>query len=102
MDNQRLKTYLGFALRARLCTKGTDAVLSNIRAKKADVVILENDASENTKKQIRNACSSHGITLLESEDNVLFQITKENYKVISVKTSTLSEQIKQLQTFAGV
>lgn len=96
MDNQKLKTYLGFALRARLCTKGSDAVLSQIRSKKAGVVILDNDASQNTKKQIRNACSSYSITLLEAESNLLFQLTKENYKVMSIKTSTLSEQIKQL------
>lgn len=96
MHNQKLFSYIGFALRARLCSKGTDAVLGNIRSKKADVVILDASASENTQKKIKDACKHHQIFLVLVEQEALYRHTKENIKVLSIQASPLSEQIKRL------
>ena len=96
MDNKKLATFLGFALKARLCTKGGDAVLTEIRGKKADVVLLDSTAAGNTKKMIENACTTHQIRCIAIDGAILQQLCNSNCKVISIKKSGLSEQIKQL------
>lgn len=96
MHNQKLFSYIGFALRARLCSKGTDAVLGNIRSQKADVVILDASASQNTQKKISDACLHHQVFLVKVGEEEIYQHTKDNIKVLSIQASPLSEQIKRL------
>jgi len=96
LDKQKLQSYLGFALRAGLCAKGSEAVLLNIRNQKADVVLLDRDAAYNTKKQIANACHTYNVRLIEVDEDLLFHVTKQNFKTLAIKASPLSEQIKQL------
>ena len=43
---------------------GSDAAVKAVRFKKAYLVILAEDASENTKKLINNKCKSFGVQVL--------------------------------------
>ena len=58
MDEQRAKTMIGFAARARQCVAGATAVESAIRGRKAKLVLLDKDCAENTKKGYQNLCGN--------------------------------------------
>jgi|GEM_PF-1877257 len=69
MTNEEIKkkiiSYLGFAKKSGKILVGTDAVLGGIRGKDAGriAVVLAADASERTKKQIKDKCSHYGVSI---------------------------------------
>lgn len=52
-------SFLGICKRAGRVTSGSDAVIEEIRNDRAELVLLDEAASENAKKRIRDACCSH-------------------------------------------
>ncbi len=61
----KLEFALGIARKAGAVFTGTEIIRDAIRAKKVQCVLLAKDASENTKKRIRNSCAYHGVKLFE-------------------------------------
>ncbi len=62
---RRALSYIGFAARSRAIAVGMDAVISEIRRSAGGVaVVLAADASERTKKQINDKCTSHGVPVV--------------------------------------
>lgn len=65
-------SYIGFAAASGRLTAGTDTVLDEVRRAsrrgvQADIIVfLAKDASERTKKQIRDKCSFYGVSLIEA------------------------------------
>ncbi|MFC4598984.1 YlxQ family RNA-binding protein [Cohnella hongkongensis] len=55
---------LGLATRAGKLISGEEVVLKAIRSGEAKLVILAGDASENTRKKIKDKCSSYDVPLL--------------------------------------
>lgn len=68
MNEQRARTMIGFAARARQCVLGATAVEGAIRSKKAKLVLLDKDCAENTKKNYQNLCSHYKIPYIELTD----------------------------------
>ncbi len=76
-EKGKLLSLLGFAMRAGKLSVGADRVCDEIRRhgspeeegrhRPPGVVILASDASENTKKRIRDACGYYRVRLLETE-----------------------------------
>ena len=69
MTNEEIKrkalSYLGLAKRSGRIAVGTDAVLDQVRRKNGKVaVILASDASDRTKKQVRDKCAHYGADIL--------------------------------------
>lgn len=58
---------LGLARRAGKLIYGSDAAVNAVRSGKAKAVILAADASDRTKKLMRNKCASFGTPLFEVE-----------------------------------
>lgn len=56
---------LGIARKAGAVITGTEIIRDAVRAKKVQCVLLAKDASENTKKRIRNTCAFHSTKLVE-------------------------------------
>lgn len=61
----KLEFALGIARKAGAVVTGTEIIRDAIRAKKIRCVILASDASENTKKRLRNSCDFHKVRLFE-------------------------------------
>ncbi len=62
MDNKtKALNLLGLAQRARKLQSGSPTVLTNIRSKQAKLVVIAEDASQNTKKQFLDKCDYYGI-----------------------------------------
>lgn len=64
MQNKFLSA-LGLARRAGKAVCGTDAVKDSVRKKRALLIVLACDVSQNTKKQINDTASYYGTQLLE-------------------------------------
>ena len=56
MEINKLKSMLGFAAKARKLAAGAELTLSAIRGKKAQLVLVAADVSENTRKRLTNCC----------------------------------------------
>src|SRR5699024_624011 len=80
MDNKaKSLNLLALALRARRLVSGTPTVLANIRNQKAQLVIIADDASANTKKQFLDKCDYYKIPsyIIFSKDEISQAIGKE-------------------------
>jgi ribosomal protein L7Ae-like RNA K-turn-binding protein len=77
---------LGLAYKARKIAVGTELSIEKMRQKKAVLIALASDASENTKKKIRDKASYYGIDVMESLTSTQLSqsIGKTNIKVIAI------------------
>jgi ribosomal protein L7Ae-like RNA K-turn-binding protein len=77
---------LGLAYKARKIAVGTELSIEKMRQKKAVLIALASDASENTKKKIRDKASYYGIDVIESLTSTQLSqsIGKTNIKVIAI------------------
>ena len=88
---------LGISAKAGKVNSGTDIVLENIAKKKKSLVIVAEDASEKTKKNIKFFCEKENIDIIVF-GNILKNskaIGKENRAVIGIKEQNLAEAIKK-------
>lgn len=86
---------LGLASRAGKCVFGTEAFLKALRAKKVSLAVLSGDASDNTKKKVRNSCEYYKIKLIElNKDDLLGQsVGKPGIKVAGIIDEKMSKAI---------
>ena len=62
---KKILSYLGLARKSGKAVLGADRVISAVRGKQCFAVLLADDASARTGKQIRDKCSSYGAPLVE-------------------------------------
>ena len=62
-SEKKLLGLLGFAARARKIVCGTDLCRDEIRRGRLPLALVVSDASENTKKRIKDACKYYGTEL---------------------------------------
>lgn len=86
---------LGMAMRARKLSTG-DAVLNDIRNKKAKLVIIAADASDNTKKKITDKCNFYNVDYgFVANSNLLnHAIGKTNRMAVAVIEDGFAKSIK--------
>ena len=65
---KKLLGMIGLAKRAGKVSTGTFICEKTIKSKTAKLVILASDASDNTKKTIKDACRHYGVKLIECSD----------------------------------
>ena len=97
MDERKFYSMLGLALRAGRLVSGEFAVAKGVRAEEISLVILAEDASENTKKKFTNMCESYKTELmiignisllgraLGKEKRAVLGITDEGFKKSIIK-----------------
>lgn len=61
MTDRKLENYIGLCRAAGGVTTGFDLVLGEVRRKKAVFVLIADDASERTRKQISDKCGSYQV-----------------------------------------
>ncbi len=79
MKNDRILSMLGLAARARKLVSGEFSVDKAIKERKAYLVVVAEDASDNTKKEMRDACDFYGVPYMEhgTKDTLGHAIGKE-------------------------
>ncbi|MCC3376192.1 ribosomal L7Ae/L30e/S12e/Gadd45 family protein [Cohnella sp. REN36] len=64
MTTNKALSRLGLAMRAGKLVSGDETVLKAIRAGEARLVLVAEDASDNTRKKVADKCESYGVPLL--------------------------------------
>lgn len=88
MNNKKLTTLIGFAIKSGIVSKGADNVNQN-----AEVCLISNDVSENTKSKLTKYTS---IKKFEIDASIFSNLLNESVKVITIKKSELSKAIINL------
>jgi len=66
MDKEKILNLLGLAMRAGKLVTGEELTIGDIRSNKAKFVLVAADASENTRKKIKDKCSYYKVPCDES------------------------------------
>lgn len=61
MTDSAFLNFLGLAMRAGKVKSGESVILNEIKKKRLSLVLIANDASDNTKKTLTNKCKSYQI-----------------------------------------
>lgn len=98
MNNNYLNV-LGLSYRAGKCSLGEDAILRDVRSKKAKLVLLANDIGDQTKKKLTDKCSFYGVPLIiVNEDREAFSnaIGKSQRVAIAIIDAGFAKKISTL------
>ncbi|MBQ2992175.1 MAG: ribosomal L7Ae/L30e/S12e/Gadd45 family protein [Clostridia bacterium] len=88
---------LGIARRAGALTLGTDGVLAAVAAGQSKLVLLDEGASDNTKKKLRDSCAYYGAQLYETQaDRLGFAVGKPGRMCAAVAKGTLCDKLGAL------
>ena len=89
---------LGLAMCARELATGEELVLQEVRSGKAHLVIIAEDASENTRKKMQAKCSSYNTPLLAygSRQELGHAIGKDERVTIAVLSKGFAKLLSSL------
>lgn len=98
--DKKLLGMFGLARKAGKVIAGTDQVTDNIRKGIPCVIYLSSEASDNTKKRIRNCCSHYKMELYELDittDEMAHAIGKKGaISAIAIKDMSFTAAIKNI------
>lgn len=86
--NNKLCSYIGFAIKAGLVYIGVDNIKPN-----AEVCLITNNLAENSKEKINNL---KNVKVFEIDQSIFDKMLNAGVKVISIKKSELSKAIVKL------
>lgn len=94
----RVLSLLGIAARGRNLVSGEFAVEKAVKERKTFLVIVANEASDNTKKKFRNMCEFYEVPIAEygTKDSLGHAIGKEERSSIGITDQGLSNGILKL------
>lgn len=99
MEAEKLAGLLGLAFRAGHLVPGAEMSLKLIRDKKAQVALLEPQASANTLKKMRDACNHYGIQVMLLDAGVLGKACgRPGMAAAAVKTGSFARQLITMNT----
>ena len=86
MENEKFLKFIGLAARAGKLVYGAQGVDQAIKKRKAKLVIVDGGASENTKKEMGDACAYYHvrIIILDESGTLGQSLHKPNNKVIGI------------------
>ena len=95
--NNKLLTYIGFAKRANKISSGEFICKKAIKSHQSKLIVIAEDASDNTKKSIKNSCSFYRVEYIEYADMAwLGKATGGGERaVISINDENLAKAIKE-------
>ncbi len=93
----KILSNLGLCARARGLVDGTDIVCSQMAEHKIKLVFLASDASDNTKKKIRNKANYYNVEVQESYSSIELSsaIGKENRMVVGISNKSFLKILKK-------
>ncbi len=97
IKNARFYQTLGLAMRAGILSSGEYGALKALRAGDAAFILVDEEASENTKKEFRDGCAYHSVPCWETEAGRLAGSTgKSGRMVAAVCKGPLAEKLMML------
>ncbi|MDQ0427765.1 MULTISPECIES: YlxQ family RNA-binding protein [Caryophanaceae] len=98
MTKQKILQLLGLATRARMTISGEEMTVNEVRKGKAKLVIVSEDASDNTSKKLHDKCKSYGVDVhvFASRFELGHAIGKEERVVIAITDKGFAKKITSL------
>jgi ribosomal protein L7Ae-like RNA K-turn-binding protein len=98
MKQNRWMSLLGLANRARKVISGEELVIKEVRNGKAKIVILSQDASDNTRKKISDKCRYYNVPLVSVDDRYSLgqAIGKEARVVVALADNGFAKKLSEL------
>lgn len=98
MNNSQWMSLLGLANRARKVISGEELVVKEIRSQKAKLVLLSEDASNNTAKKINDKCIYYNTPIRMVPDRYALghALGKEARVVVAVLDAGFSAKLMSL------
>lgn len=95
--NDRALSMIGIAVKARKAVSGEFQTEDAVRSQKASLVIVANDASENTKKLFRNKCAFYQTDLVfyGNKESLGRCMGKEYRASLAITDEGLAKAIKE-------
>ena len=96
-NRQKAMNLIGLAMRAGKLITGEELTIADIRNQKAKIVFVANDASENTKKKVKDKSSYYEVPCFElfSEAEITQMIGKPR-KVFGIVDNGFAKKTKEL------
>ena len=100
VNETRALQLLGLCMRAGQIVSGQEACVSAVRNGDAAVVLVDESASENTRKRMTDACQSHDTPLFFiTADELGHAIGKPGRMVVALSKGSMGEKV--LSYFQG-
>ena len=98
MQKAKVLSYIGLATRARKSVSGEFSVENSVRKGKAKLVVVSEEASENTKKKFRNMCEFYEVPLyiLSDKETLGHAMGKEFRASLAVQDWNFAEAIRKV------
>lgn len=95
--NPKIVGLIGIGIRGGLVVPGFRNVETGLRKKQIDLVFMTRDIGQNTKKELLYYCNLHRILLVSmGSGKDWIESLKLNQKVLGIKRSSLSENLKKI------
>ncbi|GAA3406570.1 YlxQ family RNA-binding protein [Paenibacillus hodogayensis] len=94
--NHKALSFLGLAMRAGKLAIGDEGALKAVRSGQARLVVLAEDASDNTRKKFQDKCAHYNVDLVECFDRYELgaAIGKEARVLVAVVDAGFAQKIK--------
>lgn len=98
MNTKKIYSWIGLCMRSGNLVSGDDTTLRSVKKNNTSLVIIAEDASENTKKLFRDKCSFRNIDYIIFGNKVEFgkSIGKSPRAVLGITDINMALQIKKL------
>lgn len=95
---QKIRSLLGIAMRAGKLVSGEDGTMIDLKKGKLNLVIVAEDASNNTKKLFKDKSSFRHVNCIElsTKSDLGISIGKDSRAVIGIKDIGFANKIIQL------
>lgn len=100
LNLNKIKTFIGFAIKSRNIIFGTDKILLS---KKQSLVLISDELADSSRKKLKNHCEKCSIDCFSlKKDEFLDIIQNDNVKAIAILDKNLALAIKKILTNDGL
>ena len=100
---EKIRGLMGLAMRAGQVTLGANLALNVIKSNKAALVLVDETASENTKKKLSDACIFRSVPMYYLPQGLIDDACGKDCRYAAALTAGgLSEKIRQLIVSQGI
>ncbi len=98
MGNDRVLSLIGLAMKAGKVAGGEFSTERAVKSRKACLVIVAGDASDNTKKNFRDACKYYKVPMIEygSKVSIAHAVGREVRASIAILDTGFAKAIEKL------
>lgn len=98
MNEKKIYSWFGLCMRSRNLVSGEDTTLREVKKSKLSLVIIANDASDNTKKLFKDKCSYRNIEFhyFGTKEMIGKSIGKSPRSVVGIVDKNMAVQISNL------